>query len=1256
MKSIISENSKLKNLVVSSEELFQNSFGITDYQKITDNLLNISDAKYAVFVKYEEKNNSYKTMSISGPKENLEKISSIFGHECVGKEWQIDSLIEKKLKSSDITYFSGIHGLMEKKFPEDVIRKVSKAMNSGQMLAVNISRDDINIGYFILVMPQGVSFKNEELIEIYKRQVGLAFERKKAQDELEFQLRFQKMVSEISAGFLSIADEDTDEEVYNALKTCGELFNAERSYIILFSDDSKIMGVVHEWLAEGIESHMEKIKRLKISDFPWFERKIRTSEYVYVPDTEQLPDEANAERTIWSEFAIKSMLNIPLTRSNEVIGFMGFNSVCKKQSWTEYHISLLKIVAGIISSAFERKWEKKQLLEREIQLNNAQRIGHTGSWEFNMDTGKVNASEEALDIYGITGKKDILITEVQALVLPEYRHMLDKALYDLVECNKYYEVEFCIRRPHDSRIRHIHSIAEYDPVRNVVEGTIQDITEQKHAQLQLQKKTEMLDMALEATRAGIWDVDLSTGKIVLHRLDIWEKITGYTIQDFPEFNLDIWKQITHPEDIGIVVDNFEKMAKDQSKYYMEEYRMLHKNGQWIWVRAHGKISQYDKSGKPLHVYGTHISIDENKKAEQKARNASMAKSEFLTNISHEMRTPLNGIIGFSDLLLQTELSDLQLHYLKTVNTSASSLLDLINDVLDISKIEAGKLELDPERIDIIELCEQIADMLKYRIHQKNLELLLNISPRLPRYVIADRLRIRQVLVNLLGNASKFTHEGEIEFKIEASSVTERSDEMDFTFSVRDTGIGIAEESQLRIFESFSQADGSITRRYGGTGLGLSISNKLLEKMNSKLELKSREGEGSEFYFTVRLPAEQKQKEETEIPHELKTVLIADDNQPNCGIIQEMLGSMGIKSDVAESCNELTDMLRKNNDFNLVIIDRDLPLPSQYETLPEVFSDLNRKIPIILMYNSTNISFNCFTSDKIIKYTNIVKPVTQGELIKAVNSSFSVADVIPSEESGYSSEVKSQHEYRILISEDNETNRILTTAIISNLLPEAKVLHAENGNSALKMYNEHHPDIIFMDLQMPEVSGYKATAMIREIEAEINIHTPIIALTAGAVSGERERCIEAGMDDYLSKPIISDNIAVMLNKWLLKKDEGKNPLKNGLQRNKVHFDRKIIQENTGDNREIQKELVLMALSSFEKKYTEMEQAFLNDDTEGMKSTAHNIKGTALNVGFNILADLSSKFESIEDTHSKEMKALMTAIKEEIMFIKAYKETI
>lgn len=390
-----------------------------------------------------------------------------------------------------------------------------------------------------------------------------------------------------------------------------------------------------------------------------------------------------------------------------------------------------------------------------------------------------------------------------------------------------------------------------------------------------------------------------------------------------------------------------------------------------------------------------------------AETANKAKSEFLANMSHEIRTPLNGVIGFTELLLNTDLGDSQRLYLENAYTSAQTLLSLLNDILDFSKIEAGRLDLDSTITDLVEIVEQTAIIVKHQVEKKGLDLIVNIQHLIPRLVIADPVRLRQVLVNLMNNAVKFTNKGEVELRL--SLVSQGPGTARYRFCVRDTGIGISEGDREKIFKAFEQADSSITRKFGGTGLGLVISSKLLEKMGSVISVESTIGKGSAFRFEVEFP----------VP-----------------------GAAPDKIEPGDPAEE--------------------------------------------------------------DVTHLTPHLDEG----------------------------SHHSNVMLIAEDNEFNLVLAKSIIQKHFPHFAIVEARNGTEAVEFYKLEKPDLILMDLQMPETDGYEATRMIREIEKNGGTKTQIVALTAGALEGEREKCFEAGMDDFMTKPLKLDVFLEKLKKLLV----------------------------------------------------------------------------------------------------------------------------
>ncbi len=641
-------------------------------------------------------------------------------------------------------------------------------------------------------------------------------------------------------------------------------------------------------------------------------------------------------------------------------------------------------------------------------------------------------------------------------------------------------------------------------------------------------------------------------------------------------------------------------------------------------------------------------------AKEAAQAASLAKSDFLASMSHEIRTPLNGVIGFTDLLMKTNLNDIQQQYITTVSQSANSLLDTINDILDFSKIEAGKLELDITQNDLLEISNQVADMIKFQAHQKGLELLLHISPEVPRFVLVDAIRLRQILVNVLGNAVKFTQKGEIEFKIEYLGVNALGTS-DFRFSVRDTGVGISIKYQDKIFEAFSQEDSSTTRKFGGTGLGLTISNKLLGLMGSKLCLISDAGVGSTFYFDVSFKEMQGDTQDFGSVGHIRTVLIVDDNDHNRFILKEILAFKGIITTEAKNGMEALAFIEAGLRYDAILMDYHMPGMDGIETIRKMHAFIHHveydEFPVILLYSSSDDEKVKAACAELKIRHRLVKPIKMQQLYDALSR----LQYKGKDNAGYADKTydtppgsSDTRALNIMIVEDNAVNLFLTKTILMEIVPNATLIEARNGKIAVDQFLSARPDLIFMDVQMPVMNGYEAAHAIRELENGDRI--PIIALTAGTVKGEKEKCLSAGMDDYVTKPVVRNTVEKIIAKWLLSdKITVYKVSKPVYHEDDTHFNEQNLKKYVGEDERFCKELLAMAKINLNNTLPELMESVKKQDVESIRLTAHKMKGTALSACFDVLARQLGQIESIEVFDQEDVREALNTIQEEIGYL-------
>ncbi|MBL0738202.1 PAS domain S-box protein [Flavobacterium sp. GN10] len=818
----------------------------------------------------------------------------------------------------------------------------------------------------------------------------------------------------------------------NDLITCKNLFSLDNQSL----NDKNILN------KESYPIYFETLNNKAIINAPDVFNKLETSEF---------------QKLYFTTNNIKSMLDVPIFLTGQLAGVACFESTEQKREWDNEDINYAKTISDVISLAIssqmrleaERKLELKSQLLSALSLCTEKFLLSKTTHQMFEETYNIIGKAAKVDhmyyyekdpIYNTVSQKYKWSREGVTHQITPLRHMTEENLREIYDAASQRKIlntltqnlndGFFKKLLIDNEIQSILILPIY--INDIFTGFIgfDDCTsERKWSEDEInifQVLANNISSALERNRNETKIIESEEkfkliannipGTVYLSKFDAFStkiflndevlNLTGYSKSEFIENNLSFLSLI-HPDDKDEVINNQIDNLQN-GKPLHNVYRIQRKSGEFIWIEEFGDVIKRDDEIE--FVGGIYFDITSKKeiedaiKAKQLAEAASKSKSDFLANMSHEIRTPLNGIIGFTHLLMKTELEEIQEKYMTTINQSAHSLLEIINDILDFSKIEAGKLELFIDLYDIKKILGQVFDLIIYESNKKDLKLELNISPDVPKYIWTDIVRIKQILINLLSNAVKFTTEGSIKLNV---SVLEKNHNNNcvIRFAVIDTGIGILEKNQKKIFKAFLQEDSSTTRKFGGTGLGLTISNQLLALMESRLQLESKIDEGSTFFFDLNLKTSN------------------------------------------QSIND-----KYNAELKSLNIDLD---SDEIET------------------NGTNITF--------------------------------------------------------LIVEDNKVNMLLLKTIIKNLYNNAFIFECENGYEAIQQFEKINPTIIFMDIQMPIMNGYETAKAIRNTKKGRDV--PIIAVTAGAEKEERNKCISAGMDDYISKPIMKGSVEEALIKWL-----------------------------------------------------------------------------------------------------------------------------
>jgi len=1108
----------------------------------------------------------------------------------------------------------------------------------------------------------------------------------KAEADLSSRHDLEKILLEISSRLNRLEPDQIDRGIHDILTAMGEFANVDRSYIFLMVEDGDKMEMIHEWHHPSIAHLSLKGVRYQASDYPWWMARLAEDREIHLPNLEALPIEAAAEKELLQAQSARSILAIPIFFIDDLFGFIGLTNLHQEREWTEDQIALLKIVGGMISNLLMRL--------RAFDEVRSQR-------DFAMQV--MNAMGQGLVVGGEDGRFEYINPAFAEMLAYPPEELIGKTPFDITEPLD----QEVVRQAHEKRVAGLSNVYEIRMLRKDGEqiyalvnavphwqngkvvgsiAVVTDLTRQKHVEQALRRsesamrnlysiasdqKMKLVERIQALLVMGCQHFNLPQGVLIrrnVDHLEVMECISqqlglkpGQKLSEAEARSLGIPLPQSKRESLSGLVA---RIYRDGGEFgflaffggdlnaltaSISDQEFLHLMAQWC-----GSEIERGRQLHQLRNYANEIQL-KNKdlaRANEIALEAAQMKADFLATMSHEIRTPLNSVIGMSELILTTQLDERQQEYATAIRESSGALLDLINDILDFSKIESGRLVLEQVDFQLAMILEGTADLLAGRAAQKNLALMTYIDPAIPPMLNGDPGRLRQVLLNLIGNAVKFTKKGEV--VISAIQEQRGADEIKVTFKVRDTGIGISESARKNLFQPFVQADSSMARKYGGSGLGLSISRHLVNLMGGEIGVESIEGKGSTFWFSLPFKRSQATVPITPrrkgIHFDKMNILTVAGNATQRDILRRYFDSWGLlnrNTDNGDSAlQKLEEAQKEGSPFNIIMIDTFLPdqsgldLGKAIKAKPELAN-----AHLILLMGLDESTEPDEETDQHVFDLILKKPIKQSPLFDALANIMSTtpfpvddAEQTQNKPTGPLERSSSQRRPLILIVEDNPANQKIVVYQLDKLGCNGHTVG--NGYEAVEILRTV-PDnyaLVLMDCQMPEIDGFETTILIRKNESENGRHIPIVAMTANAMPSDRKKCLQSGMDDYLAKPVTLKTLKDILTHWLppleAAPDKADTKPEKTDKKEEVPMHEAIRSDTLQEIRKLQGdvgggllvELIDLYLEEAPGLLDKMNQAILSKDAGALQFAAHRLKGSSAYLGLQYVTEICQKLEN------------------------------